>query len=576
MDININKHEQIVQAYWGDSPYGTSEAFLQPLSEMPFQSYVVDNYTMKSKFVLIVFKSTAIAILLLAWINYVNLSCASNLNRMKEVATRRVIGARPFELVMQFGVESLVINTIALLMALTLVQLVRLPMEALFGIYILPWSNLVQSSIWILLPVLITGALLTAFYLAWIVVRRKPKELLAMAPQQTEISATFFTIFQYSVSITIVVFAFVIKGQINFVLSQDIGFRKEELVIVDLPLHHNANFKADLNTFLGKVRENGASVSQSVPGDDNPGFINLIQPGIGAGIGVECNGGVDENYIPLYNIKMIEGRNFLSDHPADSTAILLSEITTTRLGFKNPGDAIGRKLITGPDGDFSVTVVGVFSDYQTRPLLNMGYYQSNGLAMTYKDYLLPEEAWSIPQKVSFRIKPEMFKESIAKIEISYYDSFSDPLFSWRFLDEALKSKYQQHIIVSNQVTLFSFLSIGIVCIGLLGMMVYKVHRKLKEISIRKIFGARLHEIAKILLNATMRQLLVATAVGGPLSYYLTQQYLQKFSERIQLEWWHLATPIAILATVMLSVIASIVWKAAKNNPVEALKHKNSK
>ncbi len=136
----------------------------------------------------------------------------------------------------------------------------------------------------------------------------------------------------------------------------------------------------------------------------------------------------------------------------------------------------------------------------------------------------------------------------------------------------INGKYQQHLLVSNQIALFSFLAVGIACLGLFGMMVYKVNSKIKEIGIRKVLGAQLYQIAQILLNSTTKQILVAAVIGIPVAYYLTQQYLEKFSECISLQWWHFTFPLILLVLIMLSTVATVVLKAAKSNPVEALKH----
>ena len=140
------------------------------------------------------------------------------------------------------------------------------------------------------------------------------------------------------------------------------------------------------------------------------------------------------------------------------------------------------------------------------------------------------------------------------------------------MDETLNVKYRQHVLVGNQVAMFSFLAVGIAVLGLFAMMLFKVHNKIKEIGIRKVLGAELHQIAHILLKTSMRQVAIATAIGTPVAYYLTTEYLQTFSERITLEWWHLVLPVSLLVITMLLAVTSVVWKAAKNNPVEALKH----
>jgi putative ABC transport system permease protein len=161
---------------------------------------------------------------------------------------------------------------------------------------------------------------------------------------------------------------------------------------------------------------------------------------------------------------------------------------------------------------------------------------------------------------------------LAKIESAYHESFSDPFFNWYFLDEVINGRYQQHLLVSNQIGLFCFLAVGIACLGLLGMMMHKVNNKVKEIGIRKVLGAQLYQIAHVLLTTSAKQIAIAAIIAIPVAYYLTQQYLQNFSERMELQWWHLTLPVMILVVIMISTIASVIWNAAKSNPVDALKH----
>lgn len=570
--IDTDMHAQIKNALWGNWEYGDAEIYFQPLREMPFQSFQVDTYNSRSHLVLTILRATALAILFLAWINYTNLASASNMTRLKEVATRRTMGAKISELATQFVLEALTTNLLALGAALTLVQLSKSPMESTFGFYLLSWTNLLQSTFWILILVFVLGVLITGLYPAWFVMSRHSNGLFGSISLQRGTYNKVFTTLQYSVAIIIVVFAFTVKGQLNYILKRDLGLAKEEALIVDLPFERGLDFNIHLNTFLNKVRDVGPSISRYTPGDRN-GMINLIQPGVGAGIGVHGDGGIDENFIPLYQIKMLEGRNFLSDNPVDSSSILLSEMTCKRLGFRTARDAVGSKVVAGINGkDVPVTVVGVYADYNTQPLLNMGFFQAKGSALTYKSYLFSTEKWSVPQKVSFRIAPEKFETSLAKIESAYRESFADPIFNWYFLNDMINSRYQQFLRVSNQIALFSFLAVGITCLGLFGMMMYKVNNKVKEIGIRKVLGAKLHQIGEILLNSTARQILIASFIGIPVAYYLTRQYLEKFSERMALQWWHFTLPVILLVLIMLSTVATVVLKAARSNPVEALKH----
>jgi putative ABC transport system permease protein len=145
-------------------------------------------------------------------------------------------------------------------------------------------------------------------------------------------------------------------------------------------------------------------------------------------------------------------------------------------------------------------------------------------------------------------------------------------FSWTFLSDRLANTYKQEKTARNQLILFTGLAIFIACLGLLGMITDNVIEKTKEIGIRKVLGAQVRHIAQILLGNTTKQIAIASAIGIPIAVYLIQQYLMKFTERIELRWWHYASPIALLVTILLATVASVLWKAAKSNPVEALKY----
>ena len=140
------------------------------------------------------------------------------------------------------------------------------------------------------------------------------------------------------------------------------------------------------------------------------------------------------------------------------------------------------------------------------------------------------------------------------------------------MDDKMNEVYGHEKVARNQIVLFTGLALLIACLGLLGLISNKAVEKTKEIGIRKVLGARLDQIAAILLNTTIKQIVAATIIGIPVAYYLTELYLEKYSERITLQWWHFTLPVAILVVIMFSTIASILWKAAKSNPVEALKY----
>jgi len=219
-----------------------------------------------------------------------------------------------------------------------------------------------------------------------------------------------------------------------------------------------------------------------------------------------------------------------------------------------------------------VEVIGVIEDYARKPLLTQdgtGWSNEDGVVLTYHENV---DAENTPQKVSLMINHERFSETLQQVESLYKQAFSKNFAHWYFLNDNVNQHYQQEKVSRNQITLFALLAIGIACLGLLGMIANKAEEKTKEIGIRKVLGARMYQIAQILLNTTIRQIAIAAVVGVPAAHFLVQGYFQKFSDRIALQWWHYAIPVGALLLILFMSVASTLRKAAKTNPVESLRY----
>jgi putative ABC transport system permease protein len=219
-------------------------------------------------------------------------------------------------------------------------------------------------------------------------------------------------------------------------------------------------------------------------------------------------------------------------------------------------------------------IIGVFEDFHNMPFLNGNGSVSEsetgrGIVFLYKGLLFDDLL--LPEVISIKVSPQAIRESLESLERHCRNQFPGMIFSWSFAIDRINSIYAQEKIDRNQIILFTSLAVLISCLGMLGMISYKATDKTKEIGIRKVLGARLHQIAHMLLNTSIRHVILATMIGIPVAYFLSDLYLQKYSERIHLQWWHFATPILMLVGIMFLSIVSVLWKAAKNNPVEALK-----
>jgi ABC-type antimicrobial peptide transport system permease subunit len=273
----------------------------------------------------------------------------------------------------------------------------------------------------------------------------------------------------------------------------------------------------------------------------------------------------------------LAGRNFIKNDRKD--AILISRVSAKRLSFAKPEDAVGSKIevkLNGMDGYEVVEIIGVFNDYRIEPYFNSDESHSQyanggegrGILFTYRDKLSPD---FMPEKIAIKINTMELKQAIASIEDSFKKVFPNDVFIWYFLDDHVNQAYDSEKITRNQVALFTILTIVIACLGLVAMMANKINEKTKEIGIRKILGAKSRQIGKILLQTTVLQFTIAIILGIPLAYYLGNQYLQKYSERITLLWWYAILPIGILSFIMLASISMMLWKAVRTNPVESLR-----
>ena len=194
--------------------------------------------------------------------------------------------------------------------------------------------------------------------------------------------------------------------------------------------------------------------------------------------------------------------------------------------------------------------------------------EGRGIALTYKDFLIPRFK---PLKFSIKIDMQNFESELESLTDLYTNTFQEP-FKWFFLEEKIRMQYANEQATKNQIAFFSLLAIGIACLGLLGMISNKAVEKTKEIGIRKILGAGMLNIARLLLTTTAKQIIIANIIGIPLAYYLVTQYLQKFSERLTLQWWHYAIPVLLFMIIMLVTIVSVLFKASRTNPTESLRY----
>jgi putative ABC transport system permease protein len=527
-----------------------------------------------SRYLLSVLGVVSISVLLMAWVNYINMTLSANQKRMKELAARKAVGANYIDFILQFIIEAMLLNGVALLVAITLIQLIRTPAQVYFGFYVVSWSDISLTVKLLISCAIFAGITITGMYPAIATLNVSPKVLFGekrLAKRSFRFSH-LLTVFQYVAAMALIIWALSVYLQITHVLNFDIGVKKDQVVVIDLPVHQDSMIRSQVKYFEGQLSSSSSimdyTFSHDVIGDRDNKYLKRNDRSEAFMMEAYT---VDARFIPFYGIKLIAGRNFLSNHRADENTIILSRKAIRTLGFTNPEDALGAQILVPQDlagfSDYAPsTVIGVFEDYFTDPFFTIYQGYTSGMS------LFPSSFDATLRKVSVRIFPGQFKNAMGQLQGEYASVFPHTIFNSNFLEEQISRAYNEEKKVSNQIILFTLIAIGIACLGLLGMMSHKAVEKTKEIGIRKILGARLSNIALIMLKSTVNQILIALIIALPVAYYLVWQYLQKYTEQITLQWWHFALPVLILIVILLATIASVLWRAAEGNPVEALKY----
>ena len=557
--------------------------YLSPIGEVSFTKYADDFFKPKSKFFLNTLTIISLIVLLMAWINYMNLTFSANIKRMKEIAVRKTSGASMVDVISQFTLEALIINACSLLLAITIIQLAAFSVNHFFGFYIPAWSQLSFSTILLWTAIGLAGTLTTGILPGLIALNKTPRSLFSAWKTNTKtynIKNVLVT-FQFSIAIVLIVWVFMTYLQLNEIIKADIGLNREQVLLVDLPVHRKNDFDKDVSVFLNTIKQlkeiKDRTFFTAITGDPNAGYTNvcLRRTEASNSVCVATNGGVDEKFIPFFKIKLLAGRNFLQDAPADTNHIILSKTALERMGINNYEEGVGLKMWVNRNNWTAekyaeVEVIGVIDDYFNRDLVSddRGIIHF-GIILTYKSILLPDNK---PHKVAFRPHGNQIESGISAVEKNFKAVFPDEKFYCRFFNDHITGLYTNEKISRNQILLLTAVAIGIASLGLLGMIQYQVIEKTKELGIRKVLGARPYDLGSILLRGTVMQLTISTIIAIPIAVYLTQEYIQKFYVRIPLHFWHYLLPVGILVLIMFCTIASVLWKAARTNPVDSLRY----
>lgn len=504
----------------------------------------------------------AIFIIIIACINFINLSTSKANERAREVGIRKVTGATKFELITQFLIESLLTSTIAGFVAICIV-IIAIPLfNNLSGKIII--ENILEFKgefIKILLGSLIIG-LASGIYPAFILSEFKPINVLKgkfVSRPKGIILRKGLVVFQFTVSILLILITIVVYKQLNFMRSEELGFKKDQMLVIDYHFETNGRLLAEN---IGKIPTvNSCAISASIPGYN---FYKLkLKTDIADKTGefqtfLLNTYLIDYNFLKHYNIPLISGRNFSSTYSTDSLeAIILNETAVKRLGFKTPQDAIGKR----------------FKQYDTKG-------QIIGVTKDFHDLSLKEEIEALCYRFIYRhpgnfitanVSSNNIPLTINKIRKEWDKYIGHRPFEYFFLDESFNKQYKSEEQFGKLFFTFSFLSIIISCLGLIGLVSYHTIQRTKEIGIRKILGATLFKIINVLSKDYLKLVGLSLILSSSLSIYLIKKWLENFAYKTSISWSvFLYAGIAAFVLALIS-ISFFTIKAALANPTKSLR-----
>lgn len=541
--------------------------FLQPVKDIYLHSSTGNEIAANGNITyLYILGSIAVFILLIACINFMNLSTARSQKRAKEVGVRKVIGAAKSLLVRQFLGESMLMTGIALVLAIVLAWGLLPLFNTLTGKNIQPFD---QPSFvaWIVGLAIVTG-LFSGLYPAFYLSAFKPAAVL-----KGKIAGSFsavairkgLVVFQFTISICLLLGVFVIWRQLAHLKNQQLGFNKEQKLV--LPLQQSfsnseGNYVPLKNELLKNPAVKSVTSGSAYPGVPNLSDMLFYAEGKPSSEFVDIRlAAIGDGYIETLGIDIVSGRGFSDEFTADSAAIILNETAIRQLGYET-ANAVGKK-IQYDFGNFrgSMEIIGVVRDFN---------YES--LHTSIKPYGFT--AGSFGNRFGYAIvslRSNAYSRVLPEIEAVWTKLNPSVPFVYSFLDQDFQRNYEKEQQSSQIILYFTVFAIFIACLGLFGLSAFSAEQRTKEIGVRKVLGASVSNVTALLSREFIRLVLIAIVIGSPVAWYCMNLWLSGFAYRISMDWWMFAMAGFTAVVVALVTVSFQAIRAAMANPVRSLR-----
>jgi len=541
------------------------DLFLQPLPKIHLYSHLEEELEPPGNLLYIrIFATIAIFILIIACINFTNLSTARSAQRAKEVGMRKVLGAQRGKLATQFLGESLILSLISLAMAAVLIR-IWLP---LFNRLIVKDLTFLPFKDWKIglgmLGITLLVAVLAGAYPALYLSSFAPLEAIKTRFRAGR-SHTFFrsglVSLQYIISIILICCTLVVFSQLNLVKNFDLGFNQERVAVMYLQgqiLKKSQIFKNKLLSVPGVVKAAGSSGMMGMGRNETyfqfegfPEEDKQILPHMD----------VDEDFLDTFGMKLVAGRNFSRNFSTDNKAVILNDTLVKQLGWENP---IGKtvKMTEMENREFvqvPYTVIGVVSDFHFESL----HQKIRGHILRYTDD---------SYRISVKIRPESIPTTLDRIENIWKELEPKYPFNYSFLDDTFDRFYRTEQRLGEIFMAFTLIAIFIACLGLFGLASFSAEQRTKEVGIRKVLGASASRIVVLLSRDFTRWVILANVIAWPIAYVVMRRWLANFAYRINLNIWIFILSGMLALFIALLTVSLRTFKAASTNPADSLRY----
>ncbi len=558
-----DKIAAVVEEKWGERyrQEGIIRRYpLQALTDIHLKSNFEAEITQQGDIQYVyIFSVVAIMVLFIACFNFINLSTARSVKRAKEVGLRKMFGAHRHHLIRQFLSESSLLALLGTLIGILLIAISLPAFNQLSGKEFSLKYLISAPSIVALLIIIVATGFIAGFFPAFVLSTFQPVKTLRGRLGPAKQSGTFrkiLVIFQFSISIFMILGFIIILQQLDYIKNKDLGFNRDFLVVIRGGGRTNDALRDNI---LKIPNVTSVSLPVSIPGEF-AGDRSYYLPGKDPASSVRASVfGVDFDFIKTFDMEILWGRDFSRDYSTDATdAVIINETFARQLGL-GP-DVVGNQIIDVSDPELQPTVIGVIKDF---------HHQNLKLRINPMMLNIQPEGFAF---VAARITPQNVSSTLKHIETAWKEQFPDREFNHYFVDDNYRQRYPEEDKMQDIYLIFGFLAIFVACLGLYGLASFATEQRSKEIGIRKVLGATVPNITFNLSKDFMKLVLLANIIAWPLGFFVMNNWLDNFAYRIGIEWWVFVVSGLLAQVIAIMTVSHQAFKSALSNPVDTLKY----